>query len=156
MRQTCYFYSKKVVELETLPGAPTRTYMGKIDTAIISCPSGRGERDGGRKEGREGEGRKERFDEKIAPPFVRPSVRPSSRLAAAVLMPIGASMAAAGKENTHWQRRRRRLRNCSRSSHMDVGRDGQPRRIGRLISGAKMRRESQGESGDITRAGGEE
>ena len=112
--------------------------------------------EGEKREGR-GEGRKERFDEKIAPPSVRPSVRPSARLAAAVLMPIGASMAAAGKENTHWQRRRRRrLRNCSRSSHMDVGREGQPRRIGRLISGAKMRRESQGESGDITQAGGEE
>ena len=53
--------------------------MGKIDTAIISCPSGRGERDGGRKEGRGegGKGRKERFDEKIAPPFIRPSVRAS-------------------------------------------------------------------------------
>ena len=70
-------------------------------------------------------------------------------------MPIGASMAAAGKENIHWQwrRRRRRLRNCSRSSHMDGRREGQPRRIGRLISGAKMRRESRGESGDTTRAG---
>ena len=47
-------------------------------------------------EGEKREGRKDRFDEKIAPP----PVRPSARLAAAVLMPIGASMAAAGKENT--------------------------------------------------------
>ena len=54
-------------------------------------------------------------------------------------MPIGASMAAAaaaagGKENTH----------CI-GSGAHIWTDGQPRRIGRLISGAKMRRERERE-----------
>ena len=49
--------------------APSRTYMGKIDTAIISCLWERRKR--WRERGKEGggreRGRKESFDEKIAP-----------------------------------------------------------------------------------------
>ena len=59
-------------------------------------------------------------------------------------MPIGASMAAAaaaaGKENTHCGGGGGGGGGDSGSSHMD----GQPRRIGRLISGAKMRRKREG------------
>ena len=124
--------------------------MGKIDTAIISCPSGRGERDGGRKEGREGEGRKERFDEKIAPPFVRPSVLASRCRCADANWGVDGG----GRKRKHTLAAAAAEATAQLQPELTYGgREGQPRRIGRLISGAKMRRESQGESGDITRAG---
>ena len=87
---------------------------------------------------------------------LRSSVRPSVLASRCRCADANWGVDGGGRKRKHTlaaRRRRRRLRNCSRSSHMDGGREGQPRRIGRLISGAKMRRESRGESGDTTRAG---
>ena len=111
--------------------------------------------EGEKREGR-GKGRKERFDEKIAPPFIRPSVRASRCRCADANWGVDGggrkrkhTLAAAAAETAQLQPE-------LTYGRREGGRDGQPRRIGRLISGAKMRRESRGESGDITRAGGEE